>query len=616
MPGGSSAMAAAAMPAGRDDMEYRGGRLPLFELYHPDTRRAAAETMAAVNDRMAGGTHAVLILRHAQLAWILRGGPLSTCLDCFYLWRLHGWSQKLLSDAASSALCHRPLTSLEHQILAAHVDALLTAGADAGKVRRVDLAAGTATDHLILTHPECPQCASRSGTAAAAVEADLSEGAASARRSRSLHDIERAVFPVILDERTGLIRNVMHRMDASFLSTATALLYPFNDPENVEKGYGRSGRFGDDPVIAVIEALERFAGMRPRHHRRVVTGTYHALRDRAVDPATFILHAPEQYDEPGFYLAVYDPDREIEWVEAFSFRARATRLIPLQLAYFGMPARQLKGGCFVYEVSNGCAAGSSLAEAALFGLLEVIERDAFLTSWHSGRALQRIDPAGCPLRVVAAILARLHAEGLEVTVLDMGSGLPGFALAVKIVDRDLRWGPYVTYAAAADIQPEQALKSALQEAVTTLSRREKAEVEAHVAKGAALIADPSAVRTMADHAMQGWAPDALALRSFPEIEAPAQSWAAFAGDDRANPMANGPALEILAAAALDHCEDILLVDQSFAPLTDKGLRFAKILAPGLLPMTFGHCYRRLDAARLSRFVPAGAAFRNDPHVFL
>lgn len=588
------------------------GGVPIFELY--DAGNPAAPLSGCEIDDQP------LLLRQAHIVWILHARSPAPCVGCFRLWRLHSWTNILSSDSVRGSGELRMLTAIERALLSAQISAIQSVGPSrpAGMmcVRRVDLADGTATDHFFLRHPECSKCGADAVPRKEEAALDLAAGADQPRRTRPLEEIRKAVFPYVLDERTGLIRQVTHRLDPAFLSASTSLLYPFRDPENVERGFGRTGRFGDDPTVSVIEALERFAGMSPRNSSLVRRGSFDDLREEAVDPEEFILHKAEQYDEPGFHLARYDPGTEIDWVEGYSLRSRSFRLVPLQLAYFGIPSNQLTGGCFVYEVSNGCAAGSSLAEAALFGLAEVIERDAFMVAWHSARPMRRIDPTGCALPMVAAMLARLRAEGLEVEVLDIGAGLPGCTLAVKILDQDLRWGPCVTYATATDWHPEYALKAALQEGITSLYRRDSAEVEANVAKATELLAIPWAVRSMADHSLQCWASDAIEKRTIPESDEPRLAWGAFASAYRDGDMLVGEALEHLIGGTLGHCHDVLLIDQSFAPLKALGLRFAKILAPGLLPMTFGHCYRRIDSKRLSKFTEPGRDIRSDPHVFL
>ena len=47
-------------------------------------------------------------------------------------------------------------------------------------------------------------------------------------------------------------------------------------------------------------------------------------------------------------------------------------------------------------------------------------------------------------------------------------------------------------------------------------------------------------------------------------------------------------------------EDVIVVDQGFEQLAEHGLSCAKVLVPGLLPMTFGHQYRRVSLARLDK----------------
>ena len=51
-----------------------------------------------------------------------------------------------------------------------------------------------------------------------------------------------------------------------------------------------------------------------------------------------------------------------------------------------------------------------------------------------------------------------------------------------------------------------------------------------------------------------------------------------------------------------------MVDQTFANIEKLGLACVKVLAPGLLPVTFGHQYRRISYARLNKL----AALKGEP----
>jgi ribosomal protein S12 methylthiotransferase accessory factor len=253
----------------------------------------------------------------------------------------------------------------------------------------------------------------------------------------------------------------------------------------------------------------------------------------------------------------------------------------------------------------------------LFGLLEVIERDAFLVSWHSGRLAAQIDAAGCGDPKARAMMARLQAEGLNLGIFDIGVGLPGAALAVKILDPDRRFGPSMAYAAAAHVTAEGALVGALQEVATIFEPVSDEERQANDDRGRELLADPFLVRTMPDHTMQCWPEEAIALRSFNESPEPPRAWQDYVKARLLDTSDQHSVFGQLLHGTLPHCHDVLLVDQGFEPARSSGLHFAKILAPGLLPMTFGHVNRRISHDRLSALcgVSPSGSYRQDPHVF-
>ena len=46
--------------------------------------------------------------------------------------------------------------------------------------------------------------------------------------------------------------------------------------------------------------------------------------------------------------------------------------------------------------------------------------------------------------------------------------------------------------------------------------------------------------------------------------------------------------------------EILIADQSFPELDRLSIRAAKVLVPGMMPVTFGHQYRRINMTRLTQ----------------
>lgn len=92
------------------------------------------------------------------------------------------------------------------------------------------------------------------------------------------------------------------------------------------------------------------------------------------------------------------------------------------------------GGVPPFALSTGCAAGATLADAALHGLLELIERDAASLWWHGGRRGRAL--TGAAGDVAARFLAELRggAGGRRSWVVDITTDLGIPAVAAISVD--------------------------------------------------------------------------------------------------------------------------------------------------------------------------------------
>ena len=70
------------------------------------------------------------------------------------------------------------------------------------------------------------------------------------------------------------------------------------------------------------------------------------------------------------------------------------------------------------ESSNGCASGGALAEAVYFGLMEVVERDAFLIAWYAKAELPEIDPYTSGVPATVHMVERLAMYGYRARFFD------------------------------------------------------------------------------------------------------------------------------------------------------------------------------------------------------
>ncbi len=141
---------------------------------------------------------------------------------------------------------------------------------------------------------------------------------------------------------------------------------------------------------ALCEALERHSAMYQGDEERV-TGSMRSLGDHAIRPNDCQLYHERQIADRDHWNAKHssfqfvtghvDEDMSLSWTPVWSMTAQAHKLLPTGMLYFGAPHNP--GAPLIRADSNGNAAGSSLEDAVLQGLFELIERDAVAIWWYN-----------------------------------------------------------------------------------------------------------------------------------------------------------------------------------------------------------------------------------------
>lgn len=461
-----------------------------------------------------------------------------------------------------------------------------------GAVLSIDLRDLTVTTHRFLADPGCERCATpRPGGP------DDTLGRPSPRpsyragvtRGRDLPAELAELTARYVDSRTGVLRHVRDRtVGGQIVSTAEQA-----GTHRGDAGYGRSPQRRTSRTTAILEGIERFAA-RPVGHRSVTVGSYRELADRALDPGTLGLHPAPAYAEPDFGYLPFDPDRAYRWVWGWSFRRAAPILVPETLAYYGLDPTGPDGRGFVYEISNGCALGSSLSEAVLYGVLEVAERDAFLLTWYARLPGPEIDPASLDEAERLQVAALRAETGYDIRLFDITTeqGIPAvWAMGTAPPGAT---GAALHCAAGAHLTGARAARGALSELGAglpyTIARFEDPQAAAEAAR---MVDDPAAVRQMADHALLYSEPRAAARLRFLTDLAPTRAAAEvglrteeFATDDI------DAVMRAVVGRYLRDGLDVVVVDQTPDELRAAELHCVKVLIPGTLSMTFGHRNRR------------------------
>lgn len=421
-----------------------------------------------------------------------------------------------------------------------------------------------------------------------------------------------ALVEQYVDRYAGLIHSVQVDYRGTTVNAAAAIHAGApRDGSGTGRSADGSGRSLDrdtSVTIAILEALERYAGTSPdRSKRTVVQASYRELPAAdALDPRTLGLPEPERLPDG---WVPYHPDLPLAWVWGWSFRRERPVLVPESIGYY----YRRPGPRFAYECSSGCALGGCLEEAILHGIFEVAERDGFLLTWYARLPVPRIDWRTVPDPVTRLLAARLEATtGHRLHLLDtsMPEGIPSVA-AMVVDEADRPDHAKAFFGGGAHLSPERAIRSAVQEVALSDGRSPLAGELAERVRG--MLADPDLVTELHHHSWMYCLPEAWPRLGF-LTRGPVRGLAeAFPPESRYAPAADLSdqlryAVDRYLAAGLD----VVVVDQTIPEQRAAGLACVKVVIPGTLPMTFGHRHRRAAGIRRLHTVPVALGYRSTP----
>ncbi|MFO0577274.1 MAG: TOMM precursor leader peptide-binding protein [Polyangia bacterium] len=188
-------------------------------------------------------------------------------------------------------------------------------------------------------------------------------------------------------------------------------------------GKGRSAE--QSRISALCEAIERCSGVYQGDEARVHAS--HEELGSAALPSSELLHfSAAQYAsrhrlsraEPHLFVPEpLAPSTRIDWTPAWSLSRNERRYVPLAYCYAEAPAES--GTAYCRPCGNGVAAGTSVEEALLQGILERCERDAAAIWWYNRLRRPAIDLHSFADPYFEALLADYARLGWSAWVLDL-----------------------------------------------------------------------------------------------------------------------------------------------------------------------------------------------------
>jgi ribosomal protein S12 methylthiotransferase accessory factor len=318
---------------------------------------------------------------------------------------------------------------------------------------------------------------------------------------------------------------------------------------------------------ALCEALERHSAHFHGDEARL-RASYAELGDRAVHPDTCQLFHERQYRDRERWNAAHSPfqhvcapfdaNAQLDWTPVWSVTARRHRLLPTGLLYLDTPPEST--GPAVRADSNGNAAGSSLEDAVLQGLLELVERDSVALWWYNRTRAPGVDLAAFADPWIDELQDVYAGLGRQVWLLDLTAdfGVPTMAALSR---RTGAARERIMLGFGAHFDPHRALRRALAELNQLMP--------AVLGPGDPYEDDPDAVRWLREATVENQP------YLVPDPTVPPRRPGDF--DHRPEPDP-ARAVETLRALLEAGGHEVLVLDQT---RPDIGLPVVKVVVPGL-----------------------------------
>jgi ribosomal protein S12 methylthiotransferase accessory factor len=380
-------------------------------------------------------------------------------------------------------------------------------------------------------------------------------------------------------------------------------------PHTFDPHAGGAGHRLEDTINrAMGELLERYASFAYVGASRALA-TYAELLERGyrLIPLENLKHfSPEQYRSVSFPYAEFTEASRVDWLEGSNLLDGLPMYVPAQIV--GLGYHHVDKGmlsCF-YPTSSGCAIATSVEEALLKGLLEVIERDAIMIRWYA-----RIPPPALnfdPENLLRDCFG-VQSCGLEIRFHDMTVDGEVPVVGVTCIERTGRPCFFILSAAAACDVPTAARK-ALIEAGQGRPFLKSIAISEVPRKGAAFDDFKSNLRFYAEPSNAPYVEWFLQNKSLST-----RKFLVFPDGDNA--------LESL-RTLLDHCRTMAVTpiafDMTTPDMRDAGLFACKVVVPELVPLSVPSA-PFLGHPRLARFIASHKGTTSDdvpewiPHPF-
>jgi ribosomal protein S12 methylthiotransferase accessory factor len=401
----------------------------------------------------------------------------------------------------------------------------------------------------------------------------------------------------LINEKSGIISKIeFGKIEAGepkvfFAKSSPANLFPLCGQH--AKNYGDAVSIDPDRAImkSIGESIERYCSAQ-YDASAFAFGKSSQLNVRTIDPEKIALFSQAQYSRPDNPFSPLTPDTSLAWTRGYSIIQELTVFVPAQLVY--VPYTFTDGGepPIHNPISTGLACSSNVTTAACKGIYEVIERDAFMIVWKNQLPCPQLD-----LNSVTDPLAIKLLNALEDVPVIFEARVANLDMDVHVIVFIIRSAtdtpPYTVMGLGADLNPEKALISALEEAFLTflgMRRYIQSQPDYKPEPGYKDITTPA--QHAVAHAMD------LDLKSSLDFLIAENSTIPISDLPDKSSRSSLQNVKTLVSMMKEKDLDIILFDLTTSDVNEAGFKVVRATIPGMQPLDISHSLRYLGGTRL------------------
>jgi len=424
----------------------------------------------------------------------------------------------------------------------------------------------------------------------------------------------------LVDEHVGIIRYV-HELpresgapDFFHFSAYAANTRAFCSQQNFANGGGASSRRVLAMAKAIGEAVERYCSAIFESDELPLSG-FDEARFQCVPPHKWATYGSEQYHLPDFPYVPFDRETRIRWVESFDIGTGESWYVPASMVFIPYLHEDAGDNPIVQPISTGLACHMTKTAACISAICEIVERDAFTITWQARIAMPQILIESLSDRN-QDLVARFERGNCKVSLfsLQMEHKIPCVLGILRGVEHDT---PALVFAAAADPDPEEAVRKSLEEVAHTRRLAHRL----HLSLPSLASEFPfSNIKNHDDHVRFYCNHANASLANFMFASQECIDFRDLHNLATGKPQEN---LENLTEQIRRTGHQVLIVDLTTSDVGDLGFTVVRALIPGFHPLFIGHQRRALGGSRLWEIpqrlgykgIARGAGDNPAPHPF-